>query len=80
MYIIRAMPHVATVGITNKIAVIFFIGFLELQLKNRMINIEDQFNQLKKDIKENKNNIKENRKNILKNCENISHLTHDTLN
>ena len=62
------------------LCLIFFIGFLELQLKNRMTDIEDQFNQLKKDIKENKNNIKENRKNILKNCENISHLTHDTLN
>ena len=34
MYIIRAMPHVATVGITNKIAVIFFIG-----LQTDLINL-----------------------------------------
>lgn len=63
------MSHVVPI-----LCLIFFIGFVEIQLKNRMVYIEEELNKLKRDIKINSGKINENSKGILRNNENISKL------
>lgn len=59
------MSHIVPI-----LCLIFFIGFIEIQLKNRMTYIEEELNKLKRDIKINSSRINENSKNILRNNKN----------
>lgn len=63
------MTHVVPI-----LCLIFFIGFIELQLKSKIFYIEQEFENLKKNIKNNSNKIDKNREDIFKNHENISKL------
>lgn len=63
------MSHVVPI-----LCLIIFVLFVEIELKRKLEEIEEEFNNLKKHIKNNKNAIDENKSNIQYNVENINKL------
>lgn len=56
------------------LCLIFFIWFIEMQLKKEMHKISEEFKELKEKISNNKENIQENRSLINKNRSDINKL------
>lgn len=59
------------------LCLIFFIWFVEIQLKKDMHKISEEFGDLKKKILDNKNEIIINRDNIKQNRDDITKLNHE---
>ena len=59
------------------LCLIFFVVYVELQLKKEMHNIEQEFRELKERILSNKNEIRVNREKIEQNRNDITKLSNE---
>lgn len=59
------------------LCLIFFVVYVELQLKKEMHNIEQEFKELKERILSNKNEIRVNREKIEQNRNDITKLSNE---
>lgn len=59
------------------LCLIFFVVYVELQLKKEMHNIEQEFKELKERILSNKNEIRVNREKIEQNRNDITRLSNE---
>lgn len=59
------------------LCLIFFVVYIEFQLKREILNIEQEFKELKEMILSNKNEIRVNREKIEQNRNNITKLSNE---